>query len=190
MGITVTKTDLDGVVIIEPLVRRDPRGFFYESYNKRELASHGITWEFVQDNHSRSAHKVLRGLHFQDSTAPLTKLVRCTLGAIVDVAVDIRAGSPTFGKWVAVELSAENARQILVPEGFAHGFATLTEFAEVQYKCSGWYVPAAEGCIAWNDPDIGIAWPFADPILSQRDQVAQSLQAYLAQPAFIYSPSP
>jgi dTDP-4-dehydrorhamnose 3,5-epimerase len=187
MGITITTTALDAVVIIEPQVFRDQRGFFFESYNKRELAEHGIICEFVQDNHSRSSHKVLRGLHYQDSTAPLTKLVRCTQGAILDVAVDIRAGSPTIARWVAVELTAENARQILVPVGFAHGFVTLTETAEVQYKCSGPYVPVAEGCIAWNDPDIGIVWPIADPILSRRDQAAQSLQAYLAHPAFVYA---
>ncbi|MFN4294416.1 MAG: dTDP-4-dehydrorhamnose 3,5-epimerase [Thermoflexales bacterium] len=182
----VTQTKLDGVLVIEPEVFRDARGFFLESYNKREFAAHGIAHEFVQDNHSRSLHKVLRGLHFQDMSAPQTKLVRCTVGRILDVAVDLRVGSPTFAQWVAVELSAENAKQLLVPVGFAHGFAVLSEVAEVQYKCDAYYAPAAEGVVMWNDPDIGIQWPFADPILSKRDAAGLSLKAYLARPKFFY----
>lgn len=186
MGIRVTQTKLDGVLVIEPEVFRDARGFFLESYNKREFAAHGIVHEFVQDNHSRSLHGVLRGLHFQDMSAPQTKLVRCTMGRILDVAVDLRVGSPTFAQWVAVELSAENAKQLLVPVGFAHGFAVLSEVAEVQYKCDAYYAPAAEGVVMWNDPDIGIQWPFDDPILSRRDQAGMSLKAYLADPKFFY----
>lgn len=187
MGIHVIETQLKGVLIIEPEVFRDARGFFMESYNKRTFQAHGIAYEFVQDNHSRSAHKVLRGLHYQDMRAPQTKLVRCTLGQVWDVAVDLRVGSPTFGRWVGVELSAENARQLLVPIGFGHGFIVLSEVAEVQYKCDAYYEPAAEGVILWNDPDIGIAWPLPDPILSSRDQGGISLKQYLQAPRFTLS---
>jgi len=186
MGIRVTQTSLEGVLLIEPDVFRDPRGFFLESYNKRDFQACGISHEFVQDNHSRSAHKVLRGLHYQDMSAPQTKLVRCTVGCVLDVAVDLRVGSPTFARWVGVELSAENARQLLVPVGFAHGFAVLSEVAEVQYKCDAYYAPSAEGVVMWNDPDIGIRWPFSDPILSRRDQAGMSLKDYLAAPKFFY----
>lgn len=188
MAIQVTKTDLDGVLLIEPEVFSDARGFFLESYNKREFVRWGITHEFVQDNHSRSIHKVLRGLHFQDMSAPQTKLVRCTLGRILDVVVDLRVGSPTFARWLAVELSPQNARQLLVPVGFAHGFAVLSEVAEVQYKCDAYYTPSAEQVVMWNDPDIGIRWPFDDPILSKRDQAGMSLKDYLAAPKFFYEP--
>lgn len=186
MAIRVLSTKLEGVVVVEPDVRRDDRGFFLESYNKRVFAENGITYEFVQDNHSRSAYRVLRGIHFQGMSAPQVKLVRCTFGQILDVAVDLRVGSPTFGQWVAEELSASNMRQLLVPVGFGHAFATLSEFAEVQYKCTDYYAPAAEGSVRWNDPDIGIPWPYDDPILSGRDRVAASLQDYLSLPAFGY----
>lgn len=186
MAIQVTQTGLEGLLLIKPEVFHDPRGFFLESYNKREFAKWGIALEFVQDNHSRSIHKVLRGLHFQDMTAPQAKLVRCTLGRILDVAVDLRVGSPTFAQWFAVELSPENARQLLVPVGFAHGFAVLSEVAEVQYKCDAYYTPSAEHVVLWNDPDIGIHWPFSDPILSKRDQAGMSLKDYLAAPKFFY----
>lgn len=189
MAIQVTQTGLEGLLLIEPEVFHDPRGFFLESYNKREFAKWGIALEFVQDNHSRSIHKVLRGLHFQDMTAPQAKLVRCTLGRILDVAVDLRVGSPTFAQWFAVELSPENARQLLVPVGFAHGFAVLSEVAEVQYKCDAYYTPSAEHVVLWNDPDIGIRWPFSDPILSKRDQAGMSLKDYLAAPKFVYAPA-
>ncbi len=186
MGIHVIETELKGVLIIEPEVFRDARGFFMESYNKRAFQAQGIANEFVQDNHSRSAHKVLRGLHYQDMRAPQTKLVRCTLGRIWDVAVDLRVGSPTFGQWVGIELSAENARQLLVPIGFGHGFVVLSEVAEVQYKCDNYYNPAAEGVILWRDPDLGITWPFDDPILSARDQNGMSLRDYLRAPKFFF----
>lgn len=186
MSIRIVTTDLEGVLIIEPDVYRDQRGFFLESYNRRVFSEHGISQEFVQDNHSRSAHRVVRGLHYQDLSAPQTKLVRCTFGRIFDVAVDLRVGSPTFGRWVGVELSAENARQLLVPVGFAHGFAVLSDAAEVQYKCDGYYAPSAEGAILWNDPDIGIVWPVTDPILSERDRAAMSLKTYLDNPKFVY----
>ncbi len=184
MDITVTPTKLDGVVLIDTDYFRDERGFFIENWHKRTYAEHGLELEFVQDNHSRSAFGVLRGLHYQDTTAPMGKLVRCTGGTILDVAVDIRVSSSTFGQWVAAELSAENMRQIYVPEGFAHGFVTLSDFAEVQYKCTGPYTPPSEGTIAWNDPDVGIAWPVREPLLSARDQKGASLKDYRRNPAF------
>ena len=186
MGIHVIETQLQGVLIIEPEVFRDARGFFMESYNRRVYQAHVNPYEYIQDKHSRSAHGVLRGLHYQDMRAPQTKLVRCTVGRVWDVAVDLRVGSPTFGQWVGVELSAENARQLLVPVGFGHGFAVLSEVAEVQYKCDGYYEPAAEGVIRWNDPDLGITWPLAQPILSPRDQNGMSLKEYLKAPKFFF----
>lgn len=182
----VLTTELDGVVIVEPTIFRDERGFFLESYHQVRYAEHGIDAVFVQDNHSLSRAGVLRGLHYQDLSAPMAKLVRCSRGAILDVAVDLRAGSPTFGRWVAVELSDENARQLYVPVGFGHGFLTLSEVAEVQYKCSGFYAPAAEGAVRWDDPEIGIAWPIADPVISAKDRAARSLAEYRERPAFVY----
>ena len=184
MEIRVIPTRLDGVVVIETAYVQDERGFLIETYHRRRYAEHGIADEFVQDNHSRSGRNVLRGLHYQDLTAPMAKLVRCTAGAIYDVAVDLRVGAPTFGQWVGVELTAENKQQLLVPVGFAHGFVALTEGAELQYKLSGYYTPSAEGAIAWNDPDLAIDWPVRDPTLSQRDRAAMSLKDYLANPAF------
>lgn len=173
--------------MIEPDVFRDDRGFFFESYHKQRFAELGVTDEFVQDNHSRSMQGVLRGIHYQDMSAPMAKLVRCTLGRILDVAVDLRAGSPTFGRWSAAELSADNKRQLLVPVGFGHAFLTLSEVAEVQYKCSGFYTPAAEGAIVWNDPELAIDWPFKDPVVSAKDRAAPSLQSYRKTPAFSYT---
>jgi dTDP-4-dehydrorhamnose 3,5-epimerase len=184
MEIHVIATKLDGVVLIDTDFFRDERGFFIESYHKQRFAEHRIPDDFVQDNHSRSSFGVLRGLHYQDTTAPMGKLVRCTFGRIFDVAVDLRVGSPTFGAWVSAELSADNMRQIMVPSGFAHGFLTLSEFAEVLYKCTGFYTPSSEGTIAWNDPDIGIVWPNPAPVLSKRDQHGMSLKEYLRKPAF------
>ncbi len=187
MDMHVTPTKLDGVVVIDHDFFRDERGFFIENYHRQRFAEHGLDYDFVQDNHSRSSAKVLRGLHYQDTSAPMGKLVRCTVGRVLDVAVDIRAGSPTVGQWVAIELSADNMRQIMVPPGYAHGFLTLSECAEVQYKCTGFYTPPAEGGLLWNDPDIGIEWPITDPILSQRDQDGMRLARYLERPAFVYS---
>lgn len=186
MDIHVTKTDLEGVVLIDTDFFRDERGFFIEVFHKGTYAAAGLPTEFVQDNHSKSAKKVLRGFHYQDTTAPMGKLVRCTAGAILDVAVDLRVGSPTFGRWVGAELTAENMRQIWVPDGFGHAFMTLSESAEVQYKCTGLYTPPSEGTVAWNDPDIGVEWPFDDPVLSARDQNGMSLKQYLENPAFRY----
>lgn len=186
MDIHVTKTELEGVVLIDTDFFRDERGFFMEVFHKETYAAAGLPTEFVQDNHSKSAKKVLRGFHYQDMTAPMGKLVRCTAGAILDVAVDLRVGSPTFGRWVGVELTDENMRQIWVPDGFGHAFMTLSESAEVQYKCTGLYTPPSEGTVAWNDPEIGVDWPFDDPVLSGRDQQGMSLQQYLQNPAFRY----
>jgi len=184
LDITVTPTKLAGVVLIDTDYFRDERGFFMENWHRRTYAEHGLDIGFVQDNHSRSAKGVLRGMHYQDTTAPMGKLVRCTVGAILDVAVDIRVSSPTFGKWVSAELSDENMRQIYVPEAFAHGFVTLSDVAEVQYKCTGFYTPSSEGTIAWNDPDVGIEWPITEPLLSGRDQKGMSLREYRQHPAF------
>ncbi len=165
-------------------MHRDERGFFLESYHRQRYEEHGISDEFVQDNHSRSARGVLRGIHYQDRSAPMSKLVRCTAGSILDVAVDLRAGSPTFGRFVAEELTGENMRQLFVPVGFGHAFLTISETADVQYKCGGYYAPAAEATIAWNDRDIGVPWPTAEPILSGKDRQAQSLAQYAKHPAF------
>lgn len=184
MEITVTPTKLGGVVLIDTHFFRDERGFFIEVWHQETYRRHGLDLTFVQDNHSRSKQKVLRGFHYQDMTAPMGKLVRCTAGAILDVAVDLRVSSPTFGQWVAAELTAQNMRQIYVPEGFGHAFATLSDFAEVQYKCTGLYTPSSEGTVAWNDPEIGVEWPFADPVLSERDSRAMSLADYRRDPAF------
>ena len=176
MAITVTATALPEVKIIEPKVFGDERGFFYESFNGREFAAlvePGI--EFVQDNHSRSAKSVLRGLHYQIQHAQ-GKLVRVVEGAVFDVAVDIRHGSPRFGAWTGVELSAENRRQLWVPPGFAHGFVALTDFAQFLYKTTDYWYPEFERCIAWNDPDIGIAWPIEGaPTLAAKDAAGRPL---------------
>ncbi len=180
----VHTTALPGVVIIEPKCFRDARGVFFESYQQARYHAHGIEDNWVQDNHSRSGANVLRGLHYQDLRAPMSKLVRCANGRIYDVAVDIRVGAPTFGQHVGVELSDENQRQLLVPIGFAHGFVVLSASADVLYKCSGYYDASAEGAIAWDDPQLAIAWPVTDPLVSARDVLAPSLAEYLAAPAF------
>lgn len=185
MKTTLIPTPLAGLVVVQVDPVADDRGFFAESWNKRDFLAAGLDEDFVQDNHSRSGARVLRGLHYQDSTAPLAKLVRCTVGSIFDVGVDIRPSSPTFGKWFGVELSAANMRQLFLPRGFAHGFLTLSEVAEVQYKQTGYYVRSAEGAIAWNDPDIAIAWPIGDPVLSPRDGSAMSFKDYCLHPAFM-----
>lgn len=186
METTALTTPLPGLLIIEIKYFRDERGFFIENYHQAAFAQAGVDAVFKQDNHSRSSAKVLRGLHYQDLTAPMGKLIRCTRGAIFDVAVDVRVGSPTFGRWFGIELSEDNFKQLWVPPGFAHGFLTLSETADVQYKCSGFYTPSSEGTLAWNDPDIGIAWPITDPVLSKRDQAGMSLRQYQARPAFHY----
>ncbi len=173
----IIETDIKGLLIIEPRVFQDSRGYFFESYNSREfdkaLSDRGLeSVVFVQDNESRSSYGVVRGLHFQKGEHAQAKLVRVIEGRVLDVAVDIRPESPTFGKHVAVELSGENHRQFYLPAGFAHGFSVLSETALFQYKCSRLYCPEAEGAIAWNDPDIGIDWkiPAEDVILSEKDR--------------------
>lgn len=186
MDITVTPTRLPEVLLIDTDYFRDERGFFIENYHKQRFAEHGIEADFVQDNHSRSGRGVLRGIHWQDTTAPMGKLVRCTVGSIFDVAVDLRVGSPTYAQWVGVELTAENMRQIWVPPGFGHAFATLSEAAEVQYKCSGMYSPPSEGTLKWDDPDVRIEWPLDNPVISARDSAGMSLREYEANPSFRY----
>lgn len=154
----VIETELPGVLIIEPSVHGDERGFFQETFHAQRYAECGITLPFVQDNHSRSGAGILRGLHYQ-LRQPQGKLVRVMQGSVFDVAVDIRKGSPTFGKWVGVMLSEDNFRQIYVPPGFAHGFCTLSDRVDFLYKCTDYYAPDDERGVIWNDPDIGIAWP-------------------------------
>lgn len=167
------KTEIEGVVIVEPAVFGDHRGFFMESWSKRAMEEAGLHYDFVQDNHSSSTVKgTLRGIHFQKGEKAQAKLVRCVRGAVLDVAVDLRPGSPTYKKWVAVELSEENKRQLLIPRGFGHGFVTLTDEVEFLYKADNYYAPEAEGGIRWNDPEIGVQWGVENPILSQKDAVA------------------
>lgn len=167
----VIKTALEDVVIIEPDVFGDSRGYFFESYSQKKFDEQVRKIEFVQDNESKSRYGVLRGLHFQKGKDAQSKLVRVVKGRVLDVAVDIRKGSPTFGQYVAVELTEENHRQLFVPRGFAHGFSVLSEEAVFQYKCDNLYAPHAEGAIAWDDPDIGIDWhlPAEDVLLSAKD---------------------
>ena len=169
----VIKTAIDGVLIIEPKVFGDHRGYFFESFNEREFAAKsGVDVHFVQDNESKSCYGVVRGLHFQKGEHAQAKLVRVISGKVLDVAVDIRPGSPTFGKHVAAELTAENHRQFFIPKGFAHGFVVLSQEAVFQYKCDEFYCPEAEGAIAWDDPDVAIDWqiPASDVILSDKDR--------------------
>lgn len=175
----VESTKLDGVLVFEPRCFEDSRGFFFESYNERALREHGIMTLFVQDNHSYSSQRgTIRGLHFQREPHAQAKLVRVTRGAVIDYAVDIRPDSPTFRRYVGVELSAANRRQLLIPAGFAHGFCTLANDTEVLYKASNFYAPEDEGGIVWNDRDLSIDWPVqeAEAILSERDRALPGLR--------------
>lgn len=184
------QTSLPGVVILSPRRFGDARGWFCETWNASRMAEAGLDFAFVQDNHSFSAPKdTLRGLHYQRPPRAQDKLVRCSRGAILDVAVDFRKGSPDFGRWVGVELSAENGRQLLVPQGFLHGFLTLTEGCEVQYKCTDLYAPDCDGAIRWDDPDIAIDWGLdgRSPVLSDKDAVAPFLAGQ--ESPFLWSPS-
>lgn len=166
----ITRTKLDGVVIIEPAVFGDKRGFFMESWSKRAFAEAGLDYDFVQDNHSASTVKgTLRGIHFQRGDKAQAKLVRCTKGAVLDVAVDLRPASLTYKQWVSVELSEDNKRQLLIPRGFGHGFLTLTDEVEFMYKADNFYAPEADGGIRWNDPELAVDWGIAEPILSDKD---------------------
>lgn len=179
MPYTVTPTDIAGVLILEPRIYRDARGFFFESFSQRDFeAATGLTGiAFVQDNHSRSSKGVLRGLHYQLSPAEQGKLVRAVRGAVFDVAVDIRRDSPTFGRWVGVELSEYNHRQLWIPPGLAHGFLTLSDSADILYKTTAYYSPAHERCIRWDDSALGIAWPALEVplILSDKDRAGRCL---------------
>ena len=171
----VIETSLPGVLLIEPTVFADGRGFFMETYHAARFAEAGIGGAFVQDNHSQSARGVLRGLHYQEPN-PQGKLVRCTRGALFDVAVDIRTGSPAFARWFGAELSESNKRMLWIPPGFAHGFCALTETADLVYKCTTLYSPADDRAILWNDPEIGIEWPVESPRLSSKDAAAPRLR--------------
>ena len=175
----LVRTKLPGCVVIEPAVFGDERGFFYEGWNAARFAEHGLPTQFVQHNVSRSQKGVLRGLHYQ-MVKPQGKLVRVTQGAVFDVAVDVRRGSTTFGRWVGVELTADNQRQLWLPAGMAHGFVVLSESADFLYKATDYYAPEHERCIAWNDTDIGIDWPLAahgiiEPLLSAKDRAGVPL---------------
>ena len=167
----IIKTSIEGVVIIEPRLFKDERGYFFESFNQREFEEKVFKTTFVQDNESKSSYGVIRGLHYQKPPFAQSKLVRVVKGAVLDVAVDIRKGSPTFGQHVAVELTEENHRQFFIPRGFAHGFSVLSEEVIFQYKCDEFYHPEAEGAIAWNDTELGIDWkiPRDKVILSEKD---------------------
>lgn len=167
----IKETGIEGLYVIEPKVYQDPRGYFYESYHKEELAQHGIVYDFIQDNQSKSSFGVIRGLHYQAGPYAQTKLVRVTAGAIFDVAVDIRPGSPTYGKWFGLEISADNFKQLLIPGGFAHGLSVLSDQATVLYKCDQYYHPESESGIRFDDPDLKIDWKI-DPekaIISDKD---------------------
>ncbi len=179
MQIKIESTHLNGVVVLAPEVFQDSRGFFMETYRDDQFQEMGLPTKFVQDNHSGSVKGTVRGLHFQWEP-PMGKLMRVTLGTAFLVAVDIRKGSPTLGKWVGVTASAENHRQVWAPAGFARGFCVLSEHAEIQYKCTGLYNNKGESGILWNDPAIGIEWPVENPILSDKDRKAQTLEQWLA----------
>lgn len=167
----IIKTNIEGVVIIEPRIFKDDRGYFFESFSQREFEEKVCKTTFVQDNESKSSYGVLRGLHFQKPPLAQSKLVRVIKGVVLDVAVDIRKGSPTFGQYVSVELTGENHRQFFIPRGFAHGFSVLSEEVIFQYKCDNFYSPQSEGAIAWNDPDLNIDWriPAEKVVLSEKD---------------------
>ncbi|RKG67427.1 dTDP-4-dehydrorhamnose 3,5-epimerase [Corallococcus sp. CA054B] len=179
----VTPLAIPDVLLIEPKVFGDDRGFFLESFHAKRYADVGVVGPFVQDNLSRSVKGTLRGLHFQEPNAQ-GKLVQCLAGAVWDVAVDIRKGSPTFGRWVAAELTGENKHQLWVPAGFAHGFCVVSDSADFFYKCTALYSPESERSVAWNDPDLAIPWPVKEPLLSPKDQRAPRLKDAPVLPVF------
>jgi dTDP-4-dehydrorhamnose 3,5-epimerase len=181
MHITIESRHLDDVVVLVPDIFKDDRGFFSETFRADQFRLLGLPTDFVQDNHSRSAKGVVRGLHFQWDP-PMGKLMRVTVGSAFLVAVDIRKGSPTLGKWVGVECSAENRRMVWAPSGFARGFCSLSDGSEIQYKCTGIYNGRAEAAIRWDDPSIGVEWPLTDVIVSKKDRSALSLSEWLASP--------
>jgi dTDP-4-dehydrorhamnose 3,5-epimerase len=181
MRVNIDSEKLDGLMVIRPDVFEDERGFFLETYRKDQFLDLGLPGDFVQDNHSRSSKGVLRGLHFQWDP-PMGKLMRVTVGTAFLVAVDIRKGSPTLGEWFGIEVSAQNKKQVWAPAGFARGFCVLSDVAEIQYKCTGMYNNNGESGVLWNDPAIGIEWPLKDPILSKKDEAAQTLKEWLERP--------
>ena len=167
----IIKTGIEGLLILEPRIFQDARGYFFESFSEREFVEKVCNTRFVQDNESKSSYGVVRGLHFQRPPYAQSKLVRVVEGRVLDVAVDIRRGSPTFGRYVAVELSAENHRQLFIPRGFAHGFVVTSDYAEFAYKCDDFYHPEDEGGLIWNDPDVAVAWPeVGEILLSEKDK--------------------
>ena len=178
MKLEIVDQALDGLLVIKPGIAKDERGFFSETFRADKFKELGLPYEFVQDNHSGSVKNVVRGLHFQWSP-PIGKLMRVTKGSAYLMAVDIRKNSPTLGKWYGVDVSAENHLQVWAPEGFARGFCVLSDYAEVQYKCTGIYNPSAESGIRWDDPKLGINWPVQDPLLSPKDKNAQTLEEWL-----------
>jgi dTDP-4-dehydrorhamnose 3,5-epimerase len=180
--IKIESRHLQDVVVLVPDIFQDSRGFFMETFREDQFKAHGLPYHFVQDNHSRSAKGVVRGLHFQWEPA-MGKLMRVTQGSAFLVAVDIRKGSPTLGKWAGIEASPENRRAVWAPAGFARGFCVLSDFAEIQYKCTGAYNNKAESGVLWNDPAIGIQWPVKNAELSEKDKKAQTLAQWLASPA-------
>ena len=182
------RTDLEGVFIIESQIFEDNRGYFFESYSKREFEKNGLYYDFVQDNQSKSSYGTIRGLHFQKGEFAQTKLVRVLEGRVLDVAVDIRFKSPTFGKYIGVELSAQNNKQLLIPRGFAHGFVVLSETAIFSYKCDNFYNKESEGGIIFNDKILNINWAIDlnKALLSEKDLRSQSFEEYTSNPAFIY----
>lgn len=183
----VETTPLEGVLLFKPDVYGDARGFFKETWNRQRYAEAGLDKDFVQDNLSRSRKNILRGLHFQNPR-PQGKLVQVLQGAVFDVAVDIRVGSPTFGQWFGVELSEDNHYQLYVPENFAHGFCVLTDTALFAYKCTEFYNPAAEFSLRWDDPDVGIEWPITAPELSGKDQAGKLLKDFPAEALPVWQP--
>ena len=184
----IEHTSIPEVIVVHPDIFRDARGYFFESFNERAFAELVYPVHFVQDNESKSVRGVVRGLHYQKGDAAQAKLVRVIRGRVLDIAVDIRVGSPTFGKWTAAELSGENASQLFIPRGFAHGFSVLSEEAVFQYKCDNFYNPAAEGAIAWDDPDLAIDWglPVEDVLLSEKDKRHRCLKDIPAEDIFQY----
>lgn len=182
MQIKIESEHLNGLVVLAPEVFEDERGFFMETYRADQFKELGLPHEFVQDNHSRSQKGVLRGLHFQWGPPPMGKLMRVTYGSAYLAAVDIRKGSPTLGKWFGIEVSAQNKKQVWAPAGFARGFYTISDFAEIQYKCTGVYNKQGESGFLWNDPELGIQWPDKNPSLSEKDKIAQTFAQWLETP--------
>lgn len=185
MKTRLIKTPLKDLIVVEIHCFQDERGFLIESWHKRDFQKAGLDFTFVQEVHSRSKYKVLRGLHFQNMEAPIEKLIRCISGNVYAVAVDLRAKSTTFGKWFSIELSSENKKQLYVPVGFAFGFAVLSDTAELLYKFTGFYTPISERVLLWNDKNLSITWPFNDLILSTKDRGGMTFIEYQKNPAFV-----